>query len=183
ELTTTAKRRHTDAPKLISDVRGDLDWIVMKCLEKDRGRRYETANGLASDLQRHLDEEPVNACPPSNLYRFQKLVRRNKLAFGAASAVAASLLIGSGISTWMFFQEREAKGLQALLRLDAQAKEQEAQAARANQEKLRVQAEANEKKAETEAVKSQQVAQFLKDMLSGVSPEVALGRDTSLLRE
>src|SRR5229473_1946702 len=154
ELTTTAKRRHTDAPKLISDVRGDLDWIVMKCLEKDRARRYETANGLASDLQRHLDEEPVNACPPNQIYRFQKLVRRNKLAFAAAAAVAASLLIGLGISTWMFFQERAAKQEQARLRLQAQAKEQ---------------------KAQTEAAKSEQVARFLEDMLQGVGPSVTLG--------
>jgi len=162
ELTTTAKRRHTDAPKLISDVRGDLDWIVMKCLEKDRARRYETANGLASDLQRHLDQEPVNACPPSNLYRFQKLVRRNKLAFAAAAAVAASLLIGLGLSTWMFFQERAAKQEQA---------------------RLRLQAEAQEQKAQTEAAKSAQVSKFLKDMLEGVGPGVAAGRDTTLLGE
>jgi eukaryotic-like serine/threonine-protein kinase len=59
-------------------VRGDLDWIVMKCLEKDRTRRYETANGLAADLLRHLNNEPVLARPPSKAYRFQKMVRRNK---------------------------------------------------------------------------------------------------------
>jgi tetratricopeptide (TPR) repeat protein len=183
ELTTTAKRRHTDAPKLISAVRGDLDWIVMKCLEKERARRYETANGLARDIERHLNNEPVVARPPDNLYRIQKLVRRNKLIFTAASAVIGALLIGLTASTWMFFREREAKGQQARLRLQAQAKEQEARTARASEEKLRVQAQANETKAQTEAAKSQQVARFLKDMLSGVSPDVALGRDTSLLRE
>src|SRR5438874_5260375 len=85
ELTTVAKHRHTDAPRLIHLVRGDLDWIVMKCLEKDRTRRYETANGLASDIQRHLNNEPVAARPPSTAYRFQKLVRRNKLAFAGAA--------------------------------------------------------------------------------------------------
>ena len=68
-------------PNLVHLIRGDLDWIVMKALEKDRTRRYETANGLAMDIQRHLNNEPVMARPPSNLYRFQKLVRRNKLAF------------------------------------------------------------------------------------------------------
>ena len=86
----------------------DLDWIVMKCLEKDRARRYETANGLAKDLQRHLDSEPVIARPPSNFYRFQKLVRRNKLAFAAGTAVAAALLVGLAISTFLFIQERRA---------------------------------------------------------------------------
>jgi len=73
ESTTTAKRRGTEPPRLIHLVRGDLDWIVMKCLEKDRTRRYETANGLAADIQRHLDHEPVVARPQSTTYRVQKL--------------------------------------------------------------------------------------------------------------
>src|SRR5215470_3570237 len=94
ELTTTAKHRHTEAVKLIHLLRGDLDWIVMKCLEKDRARRYETANGLARDIQRHLNCEPVVARPPSRLYEFQKTIRRHKFGFAAAGAVAAALLIG-----------------------------------------------------------------------------------------
>ena len=61
-------------------MRGELDWIVMKALEKDRNRRYETANGLAADLRRYLDDEPVQACPPSAWYRFRKFARRNKAA-------------------------------------------------------------------------------------------------------
>jgi serine/threonine protein kinase len=109
ELSTTAQRRGLDAPKLVSELRGDLDWIVMKALEKDRARRYETANGLASDIQRHLNNEPVVACPPSRLYRLQKMVRRNKLAFTAAAAVVAALVSGLGISTWLFLKEREAR--------------------------------------------------------------------------
>src|SRR5215472_5549243 len=72
ELTTTAKRRGVEAPELAHVLGGDLDWIVMKCLEKDRTRRYETVNGLASDIQRHLNNEPVVARPPSTGYRFQK---------------------------------------------------------------------------------------------------------------
>jgi serine/threonine protein kinase/tetratricopeptide (TPR) repeat protein len=100
DLTTTARQRGVDAPKLIHVVRGDLDWIVMKCLEKDRTRRYETANGLAMDIQRHLGDEPVSACPPSRLYKFQKVVRRNKLAVGAVVAVSLALLLGAGASTW-----------------------------------------------------------------------------------
>src|SRR5213075_1713764 len=94
ELTTSARRRHTEPPKLIHLVLGDLDWIVMKALEKDRTRRYETASGLAGDVQRHLNNEPVVARPPSNFYRLQKSVQRNKLAFGAATAVALALVIG-----------------------------------------------------------------------------------------
>src|SRR5256714_5080183 len=80
QQTTTAKRRSTDTSKLQHQLKGDLDWIVMKCLEKDRQRRYETANGLAAELKRHLNNEPVLARPPSQLYRFQKMVRRNKAA-------------------------------------------------------------------------------------------------------
>jgi hypothetical protein len=94
ERTTTAKHRHTDAPKLMHLLRGDLDWIVMKALEKDRARRYETANGLATDIQRHLNNEPAVARPPSNLYRFQKLVRRNKLAFTTAGAISTMPVLG-----------------------------------------------------------------------------------------
>jgi serine/threonine protein kinase len=86
--------------KLVNLVRGDLDWIVMKCLEKDRTRRYETANGLAADLKRHLDNEPVTARPPSAAYRFQKAWRRNRLGFTAAATVAVALLVGIGVSTW-----------------------------------------------------------------------------------
>jgi serine/threonine protein kinase len=100
ELTTTAKRRQTDAPKLVRLVRGDLDWIVMKCLEKDRTRRYETASGLASDLLRHVNNEPVLARPPSKVYRFQKMMRRNKAAFAAAALMAAVLVAATGISVW-----------------------------------------------------------------------------------
>jgi serine/threonine protein kinase len=90
ELTTTAKRRSADTAKLLHQLKGDLDWIVMKCLEKDRGRRYETANGLSRDIQRHLNNEAVLARPPSAAYRFQKLVRRNKLAVAAVAVRAGS---------------------------------------------------------------------------------------------
>ncbi len=78
---------------------GDLDWIVMKCLEKDRARRYETANGLALDLERHLKNEPIVARPPSRLYEFQKTVRRHWVGFCAVAAVLAALSLGVAVST------------------------------------------------------------------------------------
>jgi serine/threonine protein kinase len=99
DLTIVANRRQTEAPKLIHTLRGDLDWIVMKAMEKERSRRYETSNGLARDVQRYLADEPVVARPPSKLYLFRKLVRRNKLIFTAAAVVAASLLLGLGAVT------------------------------------------------------------------------------------
>jgi serine/threonine protein kinase len=92
--TTAGKRRQTDVGKLVHQLKGDLDWIVMKCLEKDRARRYETANGLASDIERHLNNEAVLARPASAVYRAQKLVRRNKRLFAAIGAVIAALLVG-----------------------------------------------------------------------------------------
>ncbi|MBI2929130.1 MAG: serine/threonine protein kinase, partial [Verrucomicrobia bacterium] len=98
-------RRLLRIKETITLLRGDVDWIVMKCLEKDRARRYETANGLASDIQRHLNNEAVLARPPSAAYRFQKLVRRNKLAFAAASAVTLTLIAGLSFSTWAFLSE------------------------------------------------------------------------------
>jgi WD40 repeat protein/tRNA A-37 threonylcarbamoyl transferase component Bud32 len=109
ELTFTAKQRQSDAPKLIHLLRGDLDWIVMKALEKYRTRRYETANGLAADLKRHLQNEPVVARPPSTAYRFQKLMRRNKLAFAAAAAIAVILILGIVTSTWQAVRATSAK--------------------------------------------------------------------------
>jgi len=105
ELTTTAKRRSADSSKLLHQLQGDLDWIVMKCLEKDRTRRYETANGLVADLKRHLNDEPVVARPPSKAYRLQKTFRRNKLVFAAASAVTLALVAGLAFSTWAFLSE------------------------------------------------------------------------------
>src|SRR5438034_306481 len=109
ELTTTAKRRSADTSKLLHQLKGDLDWIVMKCLEKDRQRRYETANGLAADLKRHLNNEPVVARPPSAAYRFQKLVRRHRVAFMAVVLISIALLLGVTVATWALVRERAAR--------------------------------------------------------------------------
>src|SRR5664279_1247816 len=136
DLTTVAKHRQSDAPKLVHLIRGDLDWIVMKSLEKDRARRYETANGFAVDIQRHLDNEPVFARPPSNLYRFQKMVGRNKTAFVAVGLIATVLVIGVVVSNLEAIRATRAEREQVRQRLIAETKEE----------------------------KSEQVAQFLKDM-------------------
>jgi serine/threonine protein kinase len=109
DLTSTAAHRRTDAPKLIHTLRGDLDWIAMKALEKDRTRRYETASGFAHDIQRHLDNEPVLASPPGKFYRFQKLVRRNKTVFIASGAVALALVVGLISSLYLLAREKEAR--------------------------------------------------------------------------
>ena len=109
QLTATAHLQGIDPPKLINLVRGDLDWIVLKCLEKDRARRYETANALLTDIQRHLGNEPVTARPRSRLYEFQKTVRRHKFGFAATAAVMLTLFFGLGIATWSLVKERHAR--------------------------------------------------------------------------
>ena len=124
ELTKTARRLQVEPPRLVSQLRGDLDWIVLKCLEKDRTRRYVTANGLAMDIEHYLHEEAVLARPPSRVYRLQKLVRRNRMVFLLGAAAAAALLLGSIISTIMFVKEREARSSEARLRREAELREQ-----------------------------------------------------------
>jgi eukaryotic-like serine/threonine-protein kinase len=93
ETDGASSRRLLPTKELISAVRGDLDWIVMKCLEKDRSRRYETANGIAADIQRHLNHEPVTARPPSGMYRLQKLAQRNRGSLIGAVIVLVALLV------------------------------------------------------------------------------------------
>ena len=129
EQGAVARQRRVEAPKLIHLVRGDLDWIVMKCLEKNRTRRYETANGLARDIERHLDNEPVVARPPSRLYRLQKTLRRNRGTFAAAGTVVVALVIGLLVSAALLVREqaehrradREARRSEAVTRVLKQA--------------------------------------------------------------
>jgi serine/threonine protein kinase len=98
DLTGTAQRRQSDAPRLIGSLRGDLDWVVMRCLEKDRTRRYETANGLAMDLRRFLDNEAVLARPPSQVYRFKKTVQRHRVVFASTAIVLVSLVLALALT-------------------------------------------------------------------------------------
>lgn len=124
ELTKTARRRHIEAPRLLSQLRGDLDWIVLKCLEKDRTRRYATANALAVDIEHYLRQEAVLARPPSQLYRLEKLVRRNRTVFASGAVAIVALLLGSIVSTRMFLKEREARTSEARLRKEAELREE-----------------------------------------------------------
>jgi serine/threonine protein kinase len=106
--TTVAEYRRTDARHLGQQVRGELDWIVMKCLEKDRNRRYETASSLARDIERYLHDEPVQACPPSTAYRLRKYVRRNKVAFAFVTLLVWGLIY-LAYSNLAIKRERDAK--------------------------------------------------------------------------
>ena len=103
-----------------SKIENDLDWIVMKCLEKDRARRYDTANGLGRDLERHLNNEPVLARPPSRLYEFGRMFRRHKVAFVATGAVMGALSLGLAVSSWQAVRARRAESKESRNRVEAQ---------------------------------------------------------------
>jgi eukaryotic-like serine/threonine-protein kinase len=147
--TTASEKRQSDPRQLSRLFRGELDWIVMKALEKDRNRRYESASAFAADVQRYLHDEPVQACPPSPAYRFRKLVRRNKALFAMVTVVAATLLVAGAAVTWKWRAAVDASSLA---------------------ENRRIQAEQAEKKA-------QAINDFLvKELLAAGTPEVAQGR-------
>ena len=110
-LDTVAEKHHTDPRTLSSEIRGELDWIVMKALEKDRTRRYESANELAKDVQRYLDDEAVEACPPSKVYRLKKFTRRNKTAVLATAAVGLALILGAGVAAGQAYRATKAERL------------------------------------------------------------------------
>jgi serine/threonine protein kinase/tetratricopeptide (TPR) repeat protein len=124
EAPTIAANRGLEPKKLSALVRGELDWIVMKALEKDRNRRYDTANALAMDVQRYLDDEPVQACPPSAGYRFSKFARRHKGLITATGLILLTLVSGIIGTTWALIVARF-QGGQALQR-EAQARQAEA---------------------------------------------------------
>jgi serine/threonine protein kinase/tetratricopeptide (TPR) repeat protein len=113
QLPSISAQRKTEPAKL---VRGELDWIVMKALEKDRHRRYETANGFARDIQRYLADEPVEACPPSSAYKLRKFARKNRKALATACAVVLLLAAAATVSTWQAIRatQAETKARQAL---------------------------------------------------------------------
>jgi len=124
----TAGAQRTDTRRLGQVLRGDLDWIVMKCLEKDRTRRYETANGLAADIVRHLRNEPVTAGPPSAGYKLHKFVKRNRAQVVAGASVAATLvlgLVGTSVGLAWALRERDRADGAATEALLARAAEQE----------------------------------------------------------
>lgn len=154
-LPLIATNRRLEPLKLNRLVRGELDWVAMKALEKDRERRYETANDLAADIQRYLNDEPVEACPASAAYRFRKFTHRHRFGVAAGLALAVALVLGvAGTTGGMIWALRERKAEQASAAL-----------------------------ATAQALRSDRVAHFLIDMMQGVSPSVAVGRDTTLLRE
>ena len=109
ELTALAKHQNATPEKIRLHLRGDLDWIVMKALEKDRARRYETANGLSTDIHRFLSDHPVSAAAPSAFYQFRKYTRRHRVAFTVAAVIGVMFLLGSTISSWLGWNAMKAR--------------------------------------------------------------------------
>jgi eukaryotic-like serine/threonine-protein kinase len=149
-LPSIAANRHTEPARLSKDVSGELDWIVMKCLEKDRNRRYETANCLVRDIERYLHDEPVQACPPSAAYRFRKFARRHRGPLVAAGLVVAALIGGIVVSTWQAVRAIHAEQL-ALAERDAK--------------------ESARREAVAHARQAQAVSDFLVNVLRSPSPK------------
>ncbi len=146
DLPKIAAARKTEPARLSKLVRGEIDWIVMKCLEKDRSRRYETANGVARDLERYLADEPVEACPPSSSYRLRKFARKYKKALATAAAFAVLLVAGVVMSTllavWATSAERMAK------HAELEANQQRLAAEEAKQQALEAKTEADKQRDE-----------------------------------
>ena len=129
-LPSIAAQRSIDPRHLQKSVAGDLDWIVMKALEKERSRRYETANGFIRDIERFLSDEAVEACPPSRSYRLKRFVRKHKGQVIAASGVLLTLVFGLAATTWQWRQARQAERAATLSEGEAIASEQKAIQAR-----------------------------------------------------
>jgi len=169
-LPSVAALRHTEPRKLMALLRGELDWVVMKCLEKHRERRYETASGLARDIQRYLADEAVEARPPSAGYRFSKFLRRNKGPVIAASLVFLALLAGIAGTTVGLFR--------------AEAQRRKAVAAEKAEAEQRAQAVVERDKAIASGSKSKAINEFLtQDLLTQAEPENNAAEDHVTLVE
>jgi tetratricopeptide (TPR) repeat protein len=163
DQTEVARRRKAVPPKLINLLRGDLDWIVMKALEKDRTRRYETANAIALDIRRHLADEPVSATAPSAVYRFGKFARRNKAALGVAGAIAAILVIATFASTWEAIRATRAEAMVTKRVIEVAAERDQKDKARQAAETARQAAEAARQEAEA-------ISTFLTEVFQSPDP-------------
>jgi tetratricopeptide (TPR) repeat protein len=191
-----ALQRGTEARELARSLRRELDWIAMKALEKDRERRYRSALAFAEDLERYLDQKPVLAKPPSALYLARKFVARNRLLVAATTLVITALAVGLALATYGLVEARREGRLAAEERERARGAEREqarlrvaAELAAANAEERRREADEarsaaleSARVAENEAHYRARVAEFLGEMLKGVGPDVAQGRDTTLVR-
>jgi serine/threonine protein kinase/tetratricopeptide (TPR) repeat protein len=181
ETSVVAANRGVEAKKLSRLMRGDLDWIVMRCLEKDRARRYATANGLARDIDRYLNDEPVEARPPSRGYRLRKFARKNRGLLAGAAALVLVLAAATGVSAWQAVRAREAEGVANQEREQAVAEKDRADKERERAVLERGRAEKERVRADEQAAIADAVNNFLnRELLIQASPEESPDRDLKL---
>jgi serine/threonine protein kinase/tetratricopeptide (TPR) repeat protein len=179
QLPSLAAQRQLEPRRLTRLVQGDLDWIVMKCLEKDRGRRYETANGLALELQRYLADEPVLASPPGAGYQLSKFLRRNKGPVGAAALVLLTLLAGIVGTSWGLVEARQQRDVAVVQKERAENAEAVANDRLVEVTQQKQRAEAAEGLAKEEAAIARAVNEFLQqDLLGQADPANQAGSET-----
>jgi tetratricopeptide (TPR) repeat protein len=185
-LPTLAANRGTEPAKLTKLIRGELDWIVMKCLEKDRNRRYETANGLAHDVERYLNDEAVQACPPSAGYRLRKFLRRNRGAVIAACVILLCLLVGivatSSALVWAL-RERDAKARALVAETEDRESKEKALARESKEREAKEKALAAEKRALAVEKQARQTAMAALRATTDEIVENQMARGTQLSEE
>ncbi len=162
--------RGSDPTSLARQIRGDLDWIVMKCLEKNRTRRYDTANVLAMEIERHLNNEPVLAGPPSTTYRLHKFVRRNRGAVLAGSVVTVALIAATSISITFGVRESRARAGEETQRKLAEDESENARLAETEQRRLAEAEAAARAKEERERRKAEAINKFVTNALVSSDP-------------
>jgi serine/threonine protein kinase/tetratricopeptide (TPR) repeat protein len=164
-LSTLAAQRRTDPARLTSLVRGELDWIAMKALDKDRTRRYQTANDLAQDILRYLCHEPVEACPPSLVYRARKYVQRHRVGVAATAACVLLLVVGTVASTWQAIRAIAAERT-ALAARDAEVQQrQQAERERDRAQAAEARAKAESEKAQRSAAEAQAIMSYIQEQV------------------
>jgi tetratricopeptide (TPR) repeat protein len=181
-LATVSSNRGSEPRKLAHSLRGELDWIVMKCLEKDRARRYESASGLVADVHRHLNHQPVEACSPSAWYRLRKFARRNRPALLTAAALATVLVAGTTVSLLAAIRARNAESL-AQTRLEGERKALgEADRLLEEETRERHQADLARKEADQSASEAKAVVAFVvDDVLGAAAPSKTRGKAVTVL--
>lgn len=161
-------------------LQGDLDWIVMQAMAKDRTRRYATAKGLADDIERSLAREPVSAGPPGAVYKSRKFIQRHRIGVVVGVLVGLVIVVGFSLATVGLISANRSRAEMRVERDAADTARTEAEAARINEQEQRKIAEASAAEARRQAVKSETLNTFLQDMLRSVGPSRALGREVSV---
>ena len=170
-LPSVAAQRQMEPKKLSTLVKGDLDWIVMKALEKDRSRRYETANGFAADVMRYLSGDVVTAVPPSMGYRVRKFVARNKGKVLAASLVLLALVVGMAGTTWGMIRATQSAEAERVAKQDAEEQKQAAFAATEQERQAKLESEAKRQEAERNVNYARKGNELLGSVFKGLDPK------------